>query len=99
VRKVSKDAAQERIRETLLSIRTDILNGKIKKDSGHEFHEAADVGDRYKGIGALTEADLANLVEARLRAQGYILLFDEALARETLDAAMARLEGLFRRQS
>ena len=99
MKKVAPADARDRVRQTLLSIRADILNGKIKKDSGHEFHEAKAVGDRYKGLAALTEEDVANLLEARLRAQGYTLLFDEDLARETLDAAMTRLEGLFRRQS
>jgi hypothetical protein len=94
VKKVSDEIVAQQIRETLISIRDDRNKGKLKVgEDVHPFHRVeAPVGGNQN----LPDQDLANLLTARLKAQGYVLFFDAELARQVLDQAMARLGGLLR---
>lgn len=97
MKKVEGQAAADRIRETLISIANDYCDGKLK--SGDDVHPFFRLSSKaaIDGKGLETQ-DTANLLTARLNAQGYTLLFDEALARETFNDALARLGGMLRSQ-
>ncbi|QRE00942.1 hypothetical protein [Nocardia phage NC1] len=94
MKKVSDEVVATQIRETLISIHADRVNGKLKVgEQAHPFHRVEQIPQA--GM-ALSDQDIANLLTARLKAQGYVVFFDAELARQVLDQAMARLGGLLR---
>lgn len=94
MKKVSDEIVAQQIRETLISIRDDKHAGKLKVgEDVHPFHR---VSQAPRPDTMLPDQDLANLLTARLKAQGYVVFFDAELARQVLDQAMARLGGLLR---
>ena len=96
MRRVSDEIAIQQIRETLISIADDKAKGKLKVgEDVHPFHR---VSVDVHASEQLPTDDVASLLQARLAAQGYVLFFDEELARQVLDQAMARLGGLLRNQ-
>lgn len=96
MRRVSDEIATTQIRETLVSIANDAKAGKLK--AGENVHPFYRVGRNSLDGGGLESQDEASLLQARLAAQGYVLFFDEELARQVLDQAMSRLGGLLRNQ-
>ena len=83
------------IAETLKSINRDSRDEKINRDPAtHEFFRAPDNGDIVDlGISEMSFETVATLLQARLKAQGYVLYFDQKVLRETLNYGLARLEG------
>lgn len=95
MKKVSDEVVATQIRETLISIHNDQRNGKLKV--GEDIHPFYRVRQMPHPNGELaSDQDLANLLVARLKAQGYVIFFDAELARQVLDQAMSRLGGLLR---
>ena len=98
MKRVGSAVAAKQIKETLISIHQDGAKGKLKTgDDVHPFHRVTNPDYRKDDtLGTLGVQDIASLLQARLEAQGYVLLFDAELARQTLDKAMSRLEGFLR---
>lgn len=96
MKKVDDKLAVDRLTETLKSIRSDEVQKRLKVgDDAHPFFRVKIAPDDGTTI---ADDDLASLLVARLKAQGYTLLFDAELARQTLDAALSRLDGLLPKQ-
>jgi hypothetical protein len=102
IKKADDEVAGNQISETLKSIEVDLNKGRLDADEKtHPFHritaEDSDnvecVREGERGLEDLSTESLGNLLVARLKAQGYLIYFDEKVIAETLEKARARLGG------
>lgn len=104
IKKADDEVAGNQISETLKSIEIDLKAGRLDADEKtHAFHRITESDlDHYEAvtdtwsqadIGEMSTLSLGNLLVARLKAQGYLIYFDEKVIAETLEKARARLGG------
>lgn len=103
LRRVEDEVATDRILNTLLSINNDACEGKMKASpvTNPFFRVRSELEERKPdqdymtaGLDELSCGSIADLLLARLKAQGYVLYFDQKVAQATMDKARARLSGM-----
>lgn len=103
LRKVDQETFSDRVKETLLAINADAVNGKLKEApvtheifrvrcGDEELNDAMEEGSG--GLDRLSCSSIGDLLVARLKMQGYVLYFDEKVLRTNLNTAKARLSGI-----
>ncbi|WIC89678.1 hypothetical protein SEA_MASELOP_56 [Rhodococcus phage Maselop] len=96
MRKLTSDDLKARLSATLDSISTDKDRGKLSDDpKTHPIKRVSPGGLELNRM--LTADDLASLLAERMAMQGFVVYFDEALAREALTQALTRAEGILPR--
>lgn len=103
IKKADDEVASNQISETLKSISIDLRKGRLDADEKtHGFHKITAADDAHCAKVAqtrelvstdLSTESLGDLLIARLKAQGYLIYFDEKVIAETLEKARARLGG------
>lgn len=103
LRKVDQETFSDRVKETLLAINADAVNGKLKSAPvTHEIFRVRESSEERQpdrdywtaGLDDLSCGSIADLLVARLKMQGYVLYFDEKVLRTNLNTAKARLSGI-----
>ena len=105
---VAAHQISETLKSIELDLQADRLDSEEKTHAFHRITESDDhklqsVRDHFKGLdgvpmpahklGDLSTESIGNLLLARLKAQGYLVYFDEKVIAATLEAARARLGG------
>lgn len=93
MRKLTNDDLKARLAATLESISHDRDRGKLSDDPAtHPIKRISTEG--LDPCRLLTAEDLSSLLAERMAMQGFVVYFDEALAREALTQALTRAEGI-----
>ncbi|WNM69958.1 hypothetical protein SEA_GUYFAGIERI_55 [Rhodococcus phage GuyFagieri] len=96
MRKLTNDDFKARLSATLESINADRDRGKLSDDPAtHPIKRVSPGGMEVNRL--LTADDMASLIAERMAMQGFVVYFDEALAREALTQALTRAEGILPR--
>lgn len=107
IKKADEEIAVMQISETLKSIETDLQKGRLDDDEKtHGFHKITSMDaahievlvdvnkHRTPELADLSTESVGMLLFHRLKAQGYLIYFDEKVIAETLEKARARLGSL-----